>query len=148
MIQVVKGAIEDMFRWSHPWTITVRDYAAQHGHCYKFDIFDDKQSIRFLNELNLRWKHQQQSERFILVKTFGIYCMEYAIVKYRPKWLLFLDIDVAIPPQTFNRSLQSVLFQIQSAYHLSNQTFDFCACPTTAAGYKATVHQPYKNKLR
>ena len=66
--------------------------------------------MTYLNENNYKWNQK----RSILIKTFGIYCMEYAIIKYSPKWLLCLDIDVAIPPKTFyHRTLESILTDIQ-----------------------------------
>eukprot|EP01084_Bolivina_argentea_P268102 455284_1 len=112
--------IRDMFKWSHPWIITVRDYAKKHNYCYKFDIFDKMYALSFLNENKYQWSQQ----RFVLIKTFGLYCLEYAILKYSPKWLLYLDIDVAIPPQTFyKRTLESILSDIQSLYNINKNTF-------------------------
>eukprot|EP01083_Nonionella_stella_P025998 71603_1 len=113
-------AIRDMFKWSHPWVITVRDFAKKNNYCYKFDIFDKMHALRFLNENGYHWGKANA----VLVKTFGIYCLEYALIRYSPKWLLYLDIDVAIPPQTmYNRTLQSMLSEIQNLYSMDHNTF-------------------------
>ena len=112
--------IRDMFKWSHPWIITVRDYAKMHNYCYKFDIFTKEEVLSFLNENNYHWSQA----RFVLVKTFGIYCIEYSILKYSPKWLLYLDIDVSIPPKTFyHRTLKQILNEIQTLYQINNDRF-------------------------
>ena len=110
--------------------VSVEKYCEKWNYTYVLDWVDHD----VLSDVLLKHRKDYSSRtnhHFFPAKIFKIWLVERTLLQYNPKWLLVLDVDMAIPPETiFNRPIQSIIDTAYKNYGMKEDDIVFIAQDT------------------
>ena len=127
--QYIAGNTKDIGKWYGRYgdhINSIQRYCIEWNYTYILEYIDKDTLTETLLKYRRKPDDPKRSIHFWPQKVFKIWLAERALLKYNPNWMLVLDVDMAIPPNTIkNRPLESLINIAKTKYGMNSDDIYF-----------------------